>query len=87
MTENAVEEEGNHQWKEQWVIHLIILRGEMQETFFGPPKQGMFPFKLVLKGICEIELGILELEFAFRFWHNGLGFCIYVSYYHLCNSM
>ena len=28
-------------WKDHWVIQLIILRGEMQNTFDAPPKQGM----------------------------------------------
>ena len=28
-------------WKDHWVIQLISLRGEMQNTFSAPPKQGM----------------------------------------------
>ena len=31
---------GGH-WKDHWVIQLITLRGEMQNTFSAPPKQGM----------------------------------------------
>jgi hypothetical protein len=38
---NTVDEEGSHQWKKHWVIHLITLCGGMQETFSGPLKQGM----------------------------------------------
>ena len=33
-----------HHWKDHWVIHLISLRGEMQNTFNSPPKQGVFLF-------------------------------------------
>ena len=34
-----------HHWKEHWVIQLISLRGEMQNTFNAPPKQGVpLPF-------------------------------------------
>ena len=31
-------------WKDHWVIHLITLRGEMQNTFSAPPKQGVLFF-------------------------------------------
>ena len=31
-------------WKDHWVIHLVTLRGEMQNTFSAPPKQGVFFF-------------------------------------------
>ena len=48
-TDNAVEEEGSHQWKVHWVIHLITLRGEMQETFSGPPKQGIFSIQTCIE--------------------------------------
>jgi hypothetical protein len=27
-------------WKDHWVIQLVTLRGEMQNTFSAPPKQG-----------------------------------------------
>ena len=27
-------------WKDHWVIQLITIRGEMQNTFSAPPKQG-----------------------------------------------
>ena len=30
-----------HHWKDHWTIQLISLRGEMQNTFNAPPKQGM----------------------------------------------
>ena len=30
-----------HHWKDHWVIQLISLRGEMQNTFNAPPKQGV----------------------------------------------
>ena len=33
-----------HHWKDHWVIHLISLPGEMQNTFNSPPKQGVFLF-------------------------------------------
>ena len=34
---------GGH-WKDHWVIQLITIRGEMQNTFSAPPKQGFhFP--------------------------------------------
>ena len=29
-------------WKDHWVIQLITIRGEMQNTFSAPPKQGIF---------------------------------------------
>ena len=29
-----------HHWRDHWVIQLISLRGEMQNTFNAPPKQG-----------------------------------------------
>ena len=32
-----------HHWKDHWVIQLISLRGEMQNTFNAPPKQGVPP--------------------------------------------
>ena len=35
-----VQKTGGH-WKDHWVIQLISLRGEMQNTFSAPPKQGM----------------------------------------------
>ena len=28
-------------WKDHWVIQLITIRGEMQNTFSAPPKQGI----------------------------------------------
>ena len=28
-------------WKDHWVIQLVTLRGEMQNTFSAPPKQGV----------------------------------------------
>lgn len=31
-----------HHWKDHWAIQLISLRGEMQNTFNAPPKQGIF---------------------------------------------
>ena len=34
-----VQKTGGH-WKDHWVIQLISLRGEMQNTFSAPPKQG-----------------------------------------------
>ena len=42
-----------HHWRDHWVIHLISVRGEMQNTFNSPPKQGVplefiFPFFLFL---------------------------------------
>ena len=36
-----------HHWKDHWVIHLISLRGEMQNTFNSPPKQGVFLFSFL----------------------------------------
>ena len=30
-----------HHWKDHWVIQLISLWGEMQNTFNAPPKQGV----------------------------------------------
>ena len=27
-------------WKDHWVIQLVNLRGEMQNMFVAPPKQG-----------------------------------------------
>jgi hypothetical protein len=30
-----------HHWKDHWVIQLSSLRGEMQNTFNAPPKQGV----------------------------------------------
>ena len=36
-----------HHWKDHWVIQLISLRGEMQNTFNAPPKQGV-PLDLFL---------------------------------------
>ena len=42
-------------WKDHWVIQLVTLRGEMQNTFSAPPKQGMFQifflFEFFLKNI------------------------------------
>ena len=35
-----------HHWKDHWVIQLISLRGEMQNTFNTPPEQGV-PLQLV----------------------------------------
>lgn len=32
-----------HHWKDHWVIQLITLPGEMQNTFNSPPKQVMSP--------------------------------------------
>lgn len=32
-----------HHWKDRWVIQLITLPGEMQNTFNSPPKQVMSP--------------------------------------------
>ena len=34
-------------WKDHWVIQLVTLRGEMQNTFSAPPKQGVFIFVLL----------------------------------------
>ena len=31
-------------WKDHWVIQLVTLRGEMQNTFSAPPKQGAILF-------------------------------------------
>ena len=42
-----------HHWKEHWVIQLISLRGEMQNTFNALPKQG-------------VPLPLLFLFFGFR---------------------
>lgn len=36
-----------HHWRDHWVIHLISIRGEMQNTFNAPPMQGM-PFEFLL---------------------------------------
>ena len=38
-------------WKDHWVIQLVTLRGEMQNTFSAPPKQGvlnLFRFSLCI---------------------------------------
>jgi hypothetical protein len=31
-------------WKDHWVIQLVTVRGEMQNTFNTPPKQGKVVF-------------------------------------------
>jgi hypothetical protein len=50
-----------HHWKDHWVIHLISLRGEMQNTFNAPPKQGMFfsshLFFLIFFSFCGTSFG------------------------------
>ena len=35
-------------WKDHWVIQLVSLRGEMQNTFSAPPKQGVLLFSFAL---------------------------------------
>jgi hypothetical protein len=62
-----------HHWKDHWVIQLIELRGEMQNTFNSPPKQGttllffiFFSFLLVMlwvHGLCTFIALILYLFF------------------------
>ena len=37
-------------WKDHWVIQLITIRGEMQNTFSAPPKQG-----IVFSLLCEFH--------------------------------
>jgi hypothetical protein len=31
-------------WKDHWVIQFVTIRGEMQNTFSSPPKQGQVVF-------------------------------------------
>lgn len=35
-------------WKDHWVIQLITVRSEMQNTFSAPPKQGIVCYQFVL---------------------------------------
>ena len=46
-----------HHWKDHWVIHLISIRGEMQNTFNAPPKQGV-----------PLEFFLFLLKFLLYFW-------------------
>ena len=47
-------------WKDHWVIQLITIRGEMQNTFSAPPKQGIVSHSFV-NLIC----------FPCFFWHSS----------------
>jgi hypothetical protein len=44
-------------WKDHWVIQLITIKGEMQNTFSAPPKQGILfshPFGLTISCVFNI---------------------------------
>ena len=49
-----------HHWKEHWVIQLISLRGEMQNTFNAPPKQGV-PLELFFLFFYSFMLSIVNV--------------------------
>jgi hypothetical protein len=44
-------------WKDHWVIQLVTVRGEMQNTFSAPPKQGKFFFLNEIFLIFFFQLG------------------------------
>ena len=46
-------------WKDHWVIQLITLRGEMQNTFSAPPKQGVFHILFPLTFSLKVDLGFV----------------------------
>ena len=56
-----------HHWKDHWVIHLISLRGEMQNTFNAPPKQGVFLFFSFLFSLFSV---FVEMQFVLGFMSN-----------------
>ena len=47
-------------WKDHWVIRLITIRGEMQNTFSAPPKQGnIFSISFGLTISCVLSIFML----------------------------
>ena len=53
-----------HHWRDHWVIHLISIRGEMQNTFNAPPKQGV-PLE---KKICFFLIFLLYFLLLMCAW-------------------
>ena len=46
---------GGH-WKDHWIIQLIIIRGEMHNTFSAPPKQSTPSNSFLLLGCFDFQL-------------------------------
>ena len=46
-------------WKDHWVIQLIAVRGEMQNTFSAPPKQGNVDQQCMYVCVCFFKIFFL----------------------------
>jgi hypothetical protein len=70
-------------WKDHWVIQLVTIRGEMQNTFSSPPKQGQVVFSF---HFCDsfFPMSLINIFFLLSLLLCNSNICRSASSLHSC---